>query len=260
MWRGVAACAWTMMLLLACGCGAGTISGLCGDDDDATGDDDTGDDDDTGGNTPPSAPGVAIYPEQPSAADDLTCEIVQLSEDMDGDAITYAYAWSVNQNPTNVDDPTVPSDYTTTGDDWSCEVTPSDGQAEGPPGTASVVVGFNEYEIVQELSGVTAADPCPECDFTFDITYTTLSETGTCQALCGFVFPDGLHTFGYSHDYQGVMIYFSYYEYSGWYMWYYASFDGSHLEFWWHGHGYTQGGYWDVDGETMTGMAINTEP
>ena len=260
MSRAIVALVLSMAIPLALGCGSGTISGLCGgDDDDDTGDDDTGDDD-TVGNTPPSAPGVAIYPEQPSAADELTCEIVQLSEDMDGDAISYAYAWSVNQNPTNITSPAVPSDYTSTGDDWTCAVTPSDGQVDGPDGTASVVVGSSEYELVQELDGVTAADPCPDCEFTFDITYTTVSETGSCGALCGFTFPDGVHTFGYSDPYQGVMIYFSYYEYAGWYVWYYAEFDGTHLDFWWNGHGYTQGGYWDVAGDTMTGLAINSEP
>jgi hypothetical protein len=137
---------------------------------------------------------------------------------------------------------------------------PSDGVAEGPSASASVTVGQSEFDLVQELSGVTSTDPCPDCEFTFDVTYTTVSQSGSCYLTCDFLFQDGDHTFGYSSAQGMVMVYFSYYQYGGWYGWYYATFDGSRLDFYWNGHGYTQGGYWDVDGGTMTGLAINSEP
>ncbi len=246
-----------VLLLGSGGCETGLLllQGA-GDDDDSS----PGDDDDVSGNLPPGAPSVAISPEEPNGADDLTCEIVAPSVDPDGDEVTYAYGWTANGSPTNQASATVPGEYTVEGDAWTCTVVPSDGQAEGPSASASVTVGSNVFEQVQELSGVAATDPCPDCVFTFDVTYTTVSQTGSCYLTCDFLFPDGVHTFGYSSEYEALMIYLSYYVYSGWYIWYYAALDGDHLEFVWHGHGYTQGGYWEVDGDTMTGLAINSEP
>jgi hypothetical protein len=242
--------------LLLAGCNSGTMPLQLDDDDD----DASAGDDDTSGNQPPGAPVIAISPEDPTGADDLTCEIVTPAVDPDGDEVAYAYSWIVNDSPTNQASSTVSGDYTSEADAWSCTVVPSDGLAEGPSASASVTVGHNVFELVQELSGAAAADPCPDCEFTFDITYTTLSQTGSCSATCGFLYPDGVHTFGYSSVQGMVMVYFSYYDYSGWYGWYYATFDGARVDFYWNGHGYTQGGYWDVDGETMTGLAINSEP
>ena len=55
----------------------------------------------------------------------------------------------------------------------------------------------------------------------------------------------------YRADYYGGYV---------WYPWYYATLNGSHIEFIWDGYGYTSSGYWDIDGDTMTGQAVNAEP
>ena len=247
-------------LFLAAGCGHGTLQlgDIRGDDD--AGDDDAGDDD-SGDNLPPSAPGVTIQPEEPSGGDALTCQVVDPAVDPDGDALTYRYAWLVHGNPTNLVSETVPADYTSQGDEWVCEVVAHDGQMDGPPGSASVTIGFNEFELVQSLEGGPASIPCPDCDFTFDVVYTTVSQTGSCDALCGFTFPDGVPIpMGFDESYGMIMMFISYYGYEGWYGWYYAYPSDDLIEFGWYGYGYTQQGYWDVDGDQMTGLAINSEP
>ena len=45
-------------------------------------------------NTPPTAPVVTIEPSDAAEGDELVCEITTASTDADGDAITYAMAWT----------------------------------------------------------------------------------------------------------------------------------------------------------------------
>ena len=68
------------------------------------------------GNSPPSAPAVAISPTLPTTTDSLVCSIVTPSSDADGDPLTYAYAWykdGVLQ--TGLTGNTVDASYTTRG-------------------------------------------------------------------------------------------------------------------------------------------------
>lgn len=230
-----------------------------GGDDDA-GDDDAGDDDggdDDGDNQPPTAPAVAIDPAAPEGADDLTCTITEPATDPDGDALTYAYAWTVDGTGTNQSAELLSGDYTEAGEQWACEVRAHDGTAEGPPGTAAVTIDQNEFLQEQALAGVPATDECPECDFTFDVTYTTTLVEGSCSVLCDYLFADGVYTLGFSSTQGMVMIYWTGY---GWNGWYYASLTDDRVDFHWYGKGYTQQGYWVLDGENMTGMAFNSEP
>jgi len=119
-----------------------------------------------------------------------------------------------------------------------------------------------EFYLAQELAGVTSGTPCPDCDYTLDITYTTALEEGTC-AVC-IAFPDGLVTLAYDSDYQGQYTVILLGVGGQWYFWYlaYPGAGGHSLEFESFGGGYTQTGYWDVSGDnsTMTGKAYNSEP
>jgi hypothetical protein len=99
-------------------------------------------------NSPPSAPAVAIEPEQPLAGQDgLLCSLTAESTDDDGDEIGYAIAWAVDGAAfTDVADTvltgdTVLAEHLNADERWTCSATPSDEDEAGTPGTASVVTG-----------------------------------------------------------------------------------------------------------------------
>lgn len=218
------------------------------------------DDDSSSTNHPPEAPTVTIDPAEPTGADDLVCVIAQPSTDPDGDEVTYGFSWTVHGSPTNLTSDTVPGDYTGAGQEWTCTVTPDDGVDLGPAGVATVAIGANEFRQVQSLGGGPTEVVCDSCDYAFDVTYTTVSVTGACSTSCYVLFADDTYAMGYSPAYAMLMLYFSYHGEAFWYPWYYAQVDGSHIDFWWDGYGYSSYGYWDVDGDTMTGQAVNEEP
>ena len=93
-------------------------------------------------NSPPSAPQLVIEPEKPRHGDDLTCRIAVASTDADGDAVTYAYAWTENDRPVSPgpDPARVEASRVAKGKRWRCAATPSDGSAAGSPATAQVVI------------------------------------------------------------------------------------------------------------------------
>lgn len=105
------------------------------------------------GNSPPGAPTVAIEPAGALAGeDDLFCRVVQ-GQDIDGDPLTYAFAWSVEgrsypddvpgaTGPRQTEHPgdTVPREDTAANEDWLCVVVANDGELDGPPGQASTRV------------------------------------------------------------------------------------------------------------------------
>jgi len=128
---------------------------------------------------------------------------------------------------------------------------------EEPPGS---------YECVQSLAGIESAEPCPQCEFVFDITYTTTHQTGTCT-MC-WDFDDGVHTLGYDADYvydgysyEVVLLYME--GYDAWVFWYSArtSYGGHDLTFYFYDPTYYfyQYGYWDMSGSEMTGLATTVE-
>ncbi len=88
----------------------------------------------------PAAPTVAITPAEPTPWEDLVCAVVEESVDPEGDVVSYGYRWLVDDANAGIYDETVPLDQTADGQSWTCEVTPFDGEHEGPPGTAAVDV------------------------------------------------------------------------------------------------------------------------
>lgn len=93
------------------------------------------------GNRAPSAPIVRISPAAPTDDDALTCVIDTESVDPDGDAVAYAYAWSVGGADAGQSSATVNAALTEAGQEWTCAVTASDGAATSAAGTASVEIG-----------------------------------------------------------------------------------------------------------------------
>jgi len=94
------------------------------------------------GNSPPTAPVVDVTPNTPFTSDNLVCSITTPSTDLDGDNVTYSYAWSKNDliQPDLTTD-TVDSFNTSKEEVWKCVVTPNDGTIDGPAAEDQVTIG-----------------------------------------------------------------------------------------------------------------------
>ena len=90
-------------------------------------------------NRAPGMPGIALLPENPTAADDLVVEIVTPATDPDGDEVEYQVTWSVDGEV--VDDVatlTLENMFTRRGETWSVTVKSFDGIVGGGMAGASV--------------------------------------------------------------------------------------------------------------------------
>ncbi|MGI5819484.1 MAG: hypothetical protein ACOX9R_15450 [Armatimonadota bacterium] len=91
-------------------------------------------------NTPPTRPAVTIVPEIPLPTDQLVAQAAD-STDLDGDAVTYRYAWYRDDAlQADLTTSTVPAGRTSAGETWRAVVTPSDGTADGPTAEAGVTI------------------------------------------------------------------------------------------------------------------------
>jgi len=236
-----------------------------GGDDDTSGggDDDAGDDDDdTGdvpGGQPPSAPMVLIQPQVPGPGEELACEILAPSVDPEGATVTYVFSWQVDGTPTGFVAAVVPPGIVEAGQQWSCAVIPSDGHQTGETNADQVTVAEQPpaFFHVQQLAGGPSSIPCEDCDFAFDVTFSTLATQGECTYCLAF--DDGVQSLGYMSTYEIIALYLDYPPYLGWYVWYYTSSTGNRIDFTWNGDGYSQYGYWDVTLPSMTGRSFNLE-
>jgi len=96
-------------------------------------------------NQPPGPPGVAIEPSDPQPEEGLYCAIHRPSLDMDGDAVTYSYEWwrtdsSGDSVRLGFTESKIPAGETRGLDNWTCVVTPNDGEADGESAADSVDV------------------------------------------------------------------------------------------------------------------------
>ncbi len=94
-------------------------------------------------NTPPTAPVVAISPEAPGTDDDLVCELLTPSFDADMDTVSYRYTWRANGKTyaSSPDEPQrVAASATARGQNWECQVTPTDGETNGTAGIARLAI------------------------------------------------------------------------------------------------------------------------
>jgi len=143
-------------------------------DDDATPDDDdttSGDDDTTPGNTPPTAPVVEVIPAVAMVDEDIGCNIVEQSVDVDGDQVSYTFGWMVDGAFSSVTQPHVPSSMTNEEETWKCVVTPNDGQIDGFYGDDSAYVsgpdpyGYTISYMVQAAGGAAGGAATVEFDY-----------------------------------------------------------------------------------------------
>ena len=108
-----------------------------------------------GDNSPPTTPVLQILPSNPITTDALDCLIYVGSSDPDGDLVTYEYRWFRDGQPTLEVDPQVGAEFTTHGEEWACEVTPTDGTLDGTPATATTT-------IVNSVPGISGAAITPD--------------------------------------------------------------------------------------------------
>ncbi|HEX9242534.1 MAG TPA: FG-GAP-like repeat-containing protein [Anaeromyxobacter sp.] len=92
-------------------------------------------------NTPPPAPRVAFTPDRPRRVDGLALRIDQPA-DADSDVVTYRYAWTRDGQRFDApaDQAQLPRGVAKKGQRWAVEVTPNDGEADGPSVRQEVVV------------------------------------------------------------------------------------------------------------------------
>jgi hypothetical protein len=89
-------------------------------------------------------PVVKILPEEPTAADDLECVIVEAAVHPQGVQITYFFGWRLNgqNNVLGVSD--IPAAETSIGDEWTCSVTPMmmpcEADCKGPAGEDTATI------------------------------------------------------------------------------------------------------------------------
>jgi hypothetical protein len=123
-------------------------------------------------NSTPTVPGVDLTPVYPEPDDALICSVSSASTDLDGDAITYTYAWSVDGVPTGLSSTSVAASYTSDGERWTCSVTASDGTSTSAAGSDSVLV--SDYT-APDPPVLAAPDPYRD--------QTSVTILGTAEAL-----------------------------------------------------------------------------
>jgi hypothetical protein len=124
-------------------------------------------------NSPPTAPEIAIDPEDPEPTENLYCEILAPSYDADGDDISYSYTWYRNGVETSITTSVVTSDQLADGDTWECVVTPNDGEDDGDSASSAVSV--------EDVSAPSAPVLNTPAGYRNEELFTL---TGVCEAAC----------------------------------------------------------------------------
>ena len=106
-------------------------------------------------NSPPMAPSLFFIPDVPvEGVDDVWCGLEVPSSDADGDAVAYTFDWSVDGEPwsgsvstTTESGDTIPLSETVAGQEWTCTVTPFDGEEPGESVSISTVIDNAETRV-----------------------------------------------------------------------------------------------------------------
>ncbi|MBC8501058.1 MAG: PGF-pre-PGF domain-containing protein [Nanoarchaeota archaeon] len=90
-------------------------------------------------NSAPSTPIVNIIPATAYAENNLNCSATN-STDIDGDAVTYVYAWTKDGVSTSFTTATIQFNETKVGQNWTCSVYATDGTENSSTVSASVII------------------------------------------------------------------------------------------------------------------------
>lgn len=98
-----------------------------------------------------TAPGITaeLLPAEPTTLDDLVVSVTP--SDLDGDEVSVAWAWTINDVPTVEFDGLVPASETVRDQVWHFTATPSDGTSAGVPVEGSVTVINSAPTVTLEL-------------------------------------------------------------------------------------------------------------
>ena len=118
-------------------------------------------------NTPPTAE-VTLAPVEPGSDEDIVA--TASGEDVDGDAVSFAYSWTVDGTPADNTTDTVAASATTRGEVWEVTVTPNDGEEDGQVVTASVTID----NVAPEVTGDVTLSP--------EVVDETVTVTATASA------------------------------------------------------------------------------
>ncbi len=147
-------------------------------------------------NTAPEAPEIAIDPADPAEADDLICTVDIEAPDTDLDTINYTVVWTrdgelfESASTTTIDDDTVAADHTSSGEFWSCTITPDDGEVDGPSDSAEVTICPPGSE--SDCPAVSCAEAMDSHDTPVDGSYWLDPEGGSAyEAWCDMSTDDG---------------------------------------------------------------------
>lgn len=89
------------------------------------------------GNTAPTVQ-IQLSPAAPSSAEPV--QVRATPQDIDGDAVSLRYVWFRDGDKRSEDGPKVRAQNTARGETWRVQVWPSDGESEGEPAEAEVVI------------------------------------------------------------------------------------------------------------------------
>lgn len=103
-------------------------------------------------NTPPSAVGIDLLPDEPVTADPLVVEVTTDPIDADEDDLSIEYRWSVDgEVQPDLDGTSVPAADTFKGESWMVEARAFDGEDHGPWTSDSVVIGNTGPSVVVQI-------------------------------------------------------------------------------------------------------------
>ena len=102
---------------------------------------------------PPTTPQVDVVPNAPLTDDDLTCLVTVAPTDPEGQPVTIAYAWLRDAAPTGHSASTLSATETSRGEEWTCEVTGSDGGQDSAVGSDAVTIGNTGPSITSATLG-----------------------------------------------------------------------------------------------------------
>ncbi|MEW6378779.1 MAG: fibronectin type III domain-containing protein [bacterium] len=158
-------------------------------------------------NNPPTKPVASTTPASPYRDESLVCAVTTQSTDPDGDTVRYTYEWfkdgqaipGSSTTNTSALSSTLPSSAgLVQGSQYTCKVTPSDGQTDGPAHTtAAVTIGNRPPTIVIKRGGQTIAADVVSVNeaepVTLEIVGSDADNNGlTCSAI---TLPDSSATF-----------------------------------------------------------------